>query len=63
MVRSSALSSGHLYPDPSSAVWTDTQKVLFTETNSALKAQSLKKTLQDLKISLSLGQSYAYQVL
>ena len=35
--------------------WTNTQKVDFTDTNSALKAKSSKKTLQDLKISLSLG--------
>ena len=34
--------------------WTNTQKVNFTDTNSALKAKSSKKTLQDLKISLSL---------
>ena len=32
------------------AVWTSTQKVLFTDKNSAQEVQRLKKTLQDLKI-------------
>ena len=31
--------------------WTITHKVLLTDKNSALKAKSLKKTLQDLKMS------------